>query len=87
MIYDHQKSAKQLIKLELPKYYSVIADEVADVANKEQLSLCSRYVHNEHVKEVFIDFVEVERITGQVLADTVLGSLGSVFSIFVRSVL
>ena len=52
------------------KYYSVIADEVTDVANKEQLSLCLRYVHNEHVKEVFIDFVEVERITGQVLADT-----------------
>ena len=48
---------------------------MTDVANKEQLSLSLRYVHDEHVKEVFIDFVEVERITGQVLADTILQCL------------
>ena len=44
--------------------YQAIADEVTDVANKEQLSLCLRCVHYDHVKEVFLDFVEVERITG-----------------------
>ena len=64
-----------LCEVKKAKFYSIIADEVSDVANKEQLSLSLRYVHDEHVKEVFIDFIEVERITGQVLADTVLQCL------------
>ena len=55
------------------KYYAVIADAVTDVANKEQL--CLHYVHDDHVKEMFLDFVEVERITGQVLAGTILQCL------------
>ena len=50
------------------KYYSVIADEVADVSNKEQLSLTVRYVLDRTVKEMFVDFIEVERITGESLA-------------------
>ena len=32
------------------KYYSVIADEVVDVSNKEQLSLTVRYVLDGTVK-------------------------------------
>lgn len=47
------------------KYYTVIADEVADVSNKEQLSLALRYVLDGGGKEAFVDFVEVERITGE----------------------
>ena len=54
------------------KFYSIIADEVTDVSNKEELSLVIRYVHEEQVREVFVDFVEVERITGQVLGETIL---------------
>ena len=54
------------------KFYSVIADEVTDTANKEELSLSLRFVFNGRVKEVFVDFVEVERITGQVLAQAIL---------------
>ena len=57
------------------KYYSVIADEVTDVANKEQLSISLRYVINSGVKEVFVDFMEVERITGEVLAGAIVQSL------------
>ena len=48
------------------KFYSIIADEVTDISNKEELSLVIRYLHEEQVREVFVDFVEVERITGQV---------------------
>ena len=58
-------------------FYSVIADEVCDISNKEQLSLCIRYVHDSAVKEVFLDFVQVERITGKVLADTILHNLAA----------
>lgn len=54
------------------KFYSSIADEVTDVSNKEELSLVIRYLHKEQVREVFVDFVEVERITGQVLGETIL---------------
>ena len=50
----------------------MIADEVTDTANKEELSLSLRFVVDGTVKEVFVDFVEVERITGQVLAQTIL---------------
>ena len=54
------------------KYYSVIADEMADVSNKEQLSLTVRYVLDRTVKEMFVDFIEVERITGESLAMAIL---------------
>ena len=51
------------------KFYSIIADEVS---NKEELSLVIRYLHEEQVREVFVDFVEVEWITGKVLGETIL---------------
>ena len=54
------------------KYYSAIVDEVADVANKEQFSLTVRYVLDGTVKEMFVDFVEVERITSGSLAMAIL---------------
>ena len=54
------------------KYYTIIADEVTDLSNKEQLPLALRYVLNGTVKEVFVDFIFVERITGQVLAQAIL---------------
>ena len=53
------------------KFYSVIADEVTDTANKEELSLSLRFVLDGTVKKVFVGFVEVERITGQVLPQTI----------------
>ena len=59
-------------EIEQAKYYTVIADEVSDVSNKEQLSIAIRYVLNGTVHESFIDFVEVERITGDALASTIL---------------
>ena len=45
---------------------------MTDVANKEELSLVLR---NNEVKEVFNDFTEVERITGAMLAESILDRL------------
>jgi len=42
----------------------VIADEVTDTANKEELSLSLCFVNDGSVKEEFVDFMEVERKTG-----------------------
>ena len=49
-----------------------MANEVTDLSNKEQLSLSVRYVTDETVKEMFLDFIEVERITGKALGDAIM---------------
>lgn len=54
------------------KSYSILADEVTDTADKEELSLSLHFVLDNSIKEVFVDFLEVERITGPVLAQTIL---------------
>ena len=56
------------------KVYSIImcADEVTDVASREEVSLVVRYIHDHKIKEVFLDFLEVERITGVVMAQAIL---------------
>ena len=57
---------------------SIIADEVVDVANKEQLLICLQFADGTGVHELFADFVEVvQRITGAVLADTILQKLAA----------
>ena len=65
------------MKVKQATFFSIIADEVVDVANKEQLSLCSQFVDSSGVHEMFADFVEVERITGAVLADAILQRLAA----------
>jgi len=58
------------------KLFSVMADEVTDVSNKEQVSVVIRYVDAElQVKEVFLDLVHTERITGDALANLLMNRL------------
>ena len=64
-------------EVQAAQFYSIIADEVTDVANKEELSLVLRYIHNEEIKEIFVDFIQVERITGEVLGSTIVEWLTS----------
>ena len=51
----------------------MIADEAS---NREERSLVLRYVLGGGVKEVFVDFLVVERITGHALAQAILQWLG-----------
>ena len=60
------------------QYYTVIVDEVTDISNKEQLSIYLRYVYYGTVKEVFIAFVSVERITGKNIAAAILNWIQTV---------
>ena len=62
-------------EVKVAKYYSVIADEGTDASNKEELSLVLRYLFNGEIKEVFVDFLQVERITGKVLGESILNWL------------
>lgn len=38
-------------------FFSIIVNEVTDAANKEELSLVLRYLSENNVKEVFVDFI------------------------------
>ena len=65
------------------KFFGFIADEATDCSNKEQISLCLRYVTQceidgqlKHgIKEDFVQFVKAESTTGEALANTFIESL------------
>jgi len=63
--------------LEKSRYFAIIADEVTDqYANKEVLAFCIRFVEQgkeaAQIKEVFLNFVSLERTTGQAIGDSLL---------------
>ena len=68
---------KIMTKAKEATLFSVIADEVVDVANKEQLSICLQFADGTGVHELFADLVEVEHITGADLADTIIQKLAA----------
>ena len=59
------------------KFFSVMADECSDVANKEQLAIVIRYVNeDDEICEDFVEFVECENgITGLALAEKIKSAL------------
>ena len=58
-------------------YFAILADEVTDCSNLEQLSIAIRFVDpdRKEIREEFLDFVTVDRITGEVLATAILSQL------------
>ena len=59
---------KIVTEVKQARYFSILADEVSDVAELEQLSIVLRFVDAElNIREEFVDFIEVERITGKAL--------------------
>lgn len=54
-------------------------DETSDIANKEQLIFCVRYVNfgQKKLTEDFLQFIEVKDVSGKALADTILNNLQS----------
>ena len=60
------------------RFFTILADEVTDCSNLEQLSIAIRFVDkHEEIREEFLDFVQVERITGNALATAILTRLQS----------
>ncbi len=58
------------------KYFSILADEVTDCSNLEQVSFVIRFVDSgKQIKEEFVGFITVERITGEALATALLSWL------------
>ena len=56
-------------------HYGIMADEVTDVSNWEQLGLLVRYVKNNQPVERLLFFAECEEITGRALCDTIISGL------------
>ena len=55
------------------KYYSVLADEVTS-HNTEHLALCARFVDaGGDIREEFLTFQKLQRITGQCIAERIVG--------------
>jgi hypothetical protein len=62
-------------------FYTLLADECADVSNTEQISLCLRYVHQESsqhvIKEQFLTFIPTRDTTGETLTKELTAQLTS----------
>ena len=73
-----QVRQKIITKVRAAKWFTIIADEVTDVSNKEQLSLVVRYVDHDtlSVRVDLLGFFECDSgITGRALADKITGCL------------
>ena len=63
---------RDLLKKIGESYYSLICDEYTDIANKEQLTLCLRWVDNELVAhEDFLGFYEIPNIAADTIVSVV----------------
>ena len=68
----HVIQKKFIEEIKDAQYHSVLADEVTS-SNDEILSICIRYVNKEkQIREVFLDFLSLERITGECIGQTIL---------------
>ena len=57
-------------------YFSILADKVTDVSNREQLSLVIRFVDSDgYIHEEFLGFNNLQRITGEAIASSILDTL------------
>ena len=64
-----------LNELNSSKFYAILADEVTS-HNLEVLAICARFVdQHKDIREEFLGFLELERITGEKVAESILGFL------------
>ena len=59
-------------EIKTAKFYSILADEVTS-HNVEHLAVCARFVdRNREVREEFLSFIRIQRITGKQIAETLI---------------
>ena len=77
-VIEDQVRSRIIDSVQASRYFSILCDEVTDVSGMEQLSLVLRFVDQSNsIREEFVDFVQVERITGEVLASSILNKIES----------
>jgi hypothetical protein len=59
------------------KSFTILADETTDISNKEQMTLCVCYVdlNANKIREDFLQFIEIQNMSGKELSDVILKSL------------
>ncbi|CAN7977128.1 unnamed protein product [Ixodes persulcatus] len=57
------------------KCFTLLADETTDISGKEQMSVCVRYLQDGSLREDFLEFVEVDNLSGRSLASLLMGVL------------
>ena len=70
-----ERKVRESIVNSISKYWSLMADETQDCATQEQLSICVRFVKHNEVCEEFLEFVELEKLDAQTIADTLTSTL------------
>ena len=72
VIGDHIIQEDILAEIRDSKFHSVVVDEVTS-HNDQFMAICFRFVDkNKQIREEFVEFLEVDRITGEHLADKLL---------------
>ena len=71
---DHIRS-KIIADITKAELFSILADEVTDTSNKEQMSLVIRFFDGTNIKERFVDFIECEHLDGASIASKLIGQL------------
>ena len=67
---------KIIEEIQAAKFFSLLADEVTNCANLEQVSIVIRFVdRDKEIREEFLGFLTLERITGDSLSSTLLSWL------------
>lgn len=62
-------------KINAAECFSILADETTDVSNKEQLTLCVRYIDDQNnLCEDFLKYVNIDSLTGASLSSAILNS-------------
>lgn len=63
---------------DIPKYWSVMGDETQDCSDKEQLSICIRYVGDDSkVNEDFLGFVQLNKMDAKSISDALISNLSA----------
>lgn len=69
---------REKIKSEIPKYWSIMADETQDCSTSEQVSLCVRFVDSkDEVREEFLGFVKIKKMDAETIANSITSALKS----------
>ena len=70
---DTQIRNKIIDKVKKAKYFSILADEVCDTSNWEQVSIVLRYVdEDESIREDFVAFFPFSEITDKSIANNIV---------------
>ncbi|XP_060855245.1 zinc finger MYM-type protein 1-like [Metopolophium dirhodum] len=70
-------SSKIVNRINESNFFSIIADETADISGTEQFALCARYYDkkNKNIREDFLKFIPVHDVSGKSLANHIITEL------------